>query len=80
LGDKQKGHHYTLWSQKLINTAAAVISAGSVMAQVYYGFRSREEMEMEAHIEVVLGIMRPESASRIPEKRGHLSPNQPEAN
>ena len=50
------------------------------MAQVYYGFRSKEEMEMEAHIEIVLGMMRPESASRIPEKRGHLSPNQPEAN
>jgi hypothetical protein len=36
-------------------------------------------MKMEAHIEVVLDIMRPKSASRIPEKRGHFSPSQPEA-
>jgi hypothetical protein len=32
---------------------------------------------MEVYIKVVLGVMRPESISEIPEKGGHVLPSQP---
>jgi hypothetical protein len=73
-----KRQQHTLWSQKLINTIAAVISAGSVMAYVYDNLNSRSRgKEIEAYIKVVLSVVKPESVFEIPEKRGHLLPSQP---
>ena len=73
-----KRQQHTLWSQKLIDTVAAVISAGSVIAYVYDNLSSRSRgKEMEVYIKVVLGVMKPESVFEIPEKRGHFLPSQP---
>lgn len=53
----------TLWSQKPINTAAAVISAGRVIAHVCHGSRRGSGGRARyTHIKIVLDVNGPELA------------------